>query len=142
MIWDELLALSLPISMIIFGRESISLESISAAFIVWLFILFSAGFIHHHVFCFRGHEGIEIEQKSEKLDFGIYQLAATFDRKNFKHRGTYLFSDHTLHHMFPTLDNAVLPHLHKELYETCKDFEQEIRDLSFWDESFEKTFKY
>lgn len=33
------------------------------------------------------------------------------------------FGDHLLHHMFPTLDHAVLPQLYSTLHETCREFE-------------------
>ena len=144
MAWDESLGFSLPISMLLFGRDPISIYSIFAVLTSWHFILMYGGFMHHTVFLyFTRHHGVKIELKSEKLkniDFGIYQLASTFDRMDFNSRKLILLSDHTLHHFFPSLDHAILPYLHKVFYETCKDFESEIRELSFWDDSIEKTF--
>lgn len=42
------------------------------------------------------------------------------------------FGDHVLHHLFPTLDHAVLPHLYDILYETLIKFEAEARACPFW----------
>jgi hypothetical protein len=32
------------------------------------------------------------------------------------------FGDHTLHHLFPTVDASKLPHLYPTFLETCKEF--------------------
>lgn len=42
------------------------------------------------------------------------------------------FGDHVLHHLFPTLDHAVLPYLYDILFETLKEFEAEARSRPFW----------
>lgn len=36
------------------------------------------------------------------------------------------FGDHALHHLFPTLDHGILPHLYDILFETLNDFEIEL----------------
>jgi fatty acid desaturase len=42
------------------------------------------------------------------------------------------FGNHILHHLFPTLDHALLPQLEETLIETCKEFEVEIRKMPIW----------
>lgn len=42
------------------------------------------------------------------------------------------FGDHVLHHLFPTLDHAVLPHLYDILFDTLIEFEAEARAYPFW----------
>lgn len=42
------------------------------------------------------------------------------------------FGHHTLHHMFPTLDHAVLPQIHQTFLDTCKEFDKELREFSWW----------
>lgn len=37
-----------------------------------------------------------------------------------------------MHHLFPTLDHAVLPHLYDALFQTLKEFEAEARAYPFW----------
>lgn len=33
------------------------------------------------------------------------------------------FGDHALHHLFPTIDHALLPELYPTFYETCEEFQ-------------------
>lgn len=51
-----------------------------------------------------------------------------------------LFGEHTLHHMFPTLDQGLLPQLHEVLIETCIEFDVEFRKFS-WYKLFKGQFK-
>lgn len=58
-------------------------------------------------------------------DWGLYQLDTVRDRKEIKGLLPFvliLFGDHTLHHMFPTVDHAYLYPLYPILEETCKEF--------------------
>lgn len=78
------------------------------------------------------HEGDEFKA----LDYGIYQLSATIERieasKNLFVSLTH-FGDHVLHHLFPSLDHSVLPHLRETLIDTCIEFEVELRENSLLD---------
>jgi len=40
------------------------------------------------------------------------------------------FGDHCLHHLFPTLDHAILPQLYPIFYQTCKEFETELAECN------------
>lgn len=40
------------------------------------------------------------------------------------------FGDHTLHHLFPTVDHNHLPYLYPVLEQTCKEFGVEVRVTS------------
>lgn len=51
-----------------------------------------------------------------------------------------MFGEHTLHHLFPTLDQGLLPQLHDVLMETCREFDVEFRKLS-WYKLFVGQFK-
>lgn len=42
------------------------------------------------------------------------------------------FGDHVLHHLFPTVDHALLPGLRKIFLETCKEFEAEMKSYSWF----------
>lgn len=42
------------------------------------------------------------------------------------------FGDHCLHHLFPTVDHALLPDLAKIVLSTCKEFEMEFRSKPWW----------
>ncbi|KXS16938.1 hypothetical protein M427DRAFT_54965 [Gonapodya prolifera JEL478] len=60
------------------------------------------------------------------LDFGLFQLEATADRVDVYNKGLLpvitTFGDHTLHHLFPTVDHAYHTYLYQDLAETCKEF--------------------
>lgn len=43
------------------------------------------------------------------------------------------FGDHGLHHLFPTIDHAYLPHLYPVLDEVCKEFKIKLRFTTQWD---------
>lgn len=43
------------------------------------------------------------------------------------------FGDHTLHHMFPTIDHAHLHDLYPILEKTCKEFGVDYKFKSSWD---------
>lgn len=78
------------------------------------------------------HEGDEFEQ----LDFGIFQLGATVDRKEANSclvMSLVSFGHHSFHHLFPALDHSLLPQLMDTFLETCKDFEVELQKFSYLD---------
>ena len=71
------------------------------------------------------HDGDELKS----LDFGVYQLAATFDRLEFQKNSFAVlttFGQHIGHHMFPTLDHALIPQLNDIIYDTCREFEADL----------------
>lgn len=70
------------------------------------------------------------------MDFGIYQLAATFDRTESQDNlfiTLASFGRHIYHHMFPTLDHAILHQFHDILHDTCKEFEAELSQYPFYE---------
>ncbi|RXG67352.1 cytochrome b5-related protein [Armadillidium vulgare] len=46
------------------------------------------------------------------------------------------FGNHTLHHLFPTVDHSKLPYLQEALLETCKEFDIKFEVYTPWE-----TFK-
>lgn len=69
------------------------------------------------------------------MDWGIFQLDTVMDRSDIK--GKILltlthFGDHSLHHIFPTIDHALLPELHDTLIQTCQEFEADCRESRWW----------
>lgn len=71
----------------------------------------------------------------KNFDWGLYSIDTTIDRKEFCQKTILAiihFGDHALHHLFPTLDHAVLPHLYDILFETLNEFEAEAKAYSFW----------
>lgn len=73
---------------------------------------------------------------SRSLDFGIFQMASVIDRKDAKQSQFMVlthFGEHTLHHLFPTLDHGLLPQLNNVFLETCKEFEIELREYPWFE---------
>lgn len=63
---------------------------------------------------------------SKDTDWGIFQMEAVIDRKDINGNHFLVmtnFGEHTLHHLFPTLDHEVLPHLNAVFHKTCEDFD-------------------
>lgn len=69
------------------------------------------------------------------MDWGALTLDTVMDREMI--RGNLLFTlthfgDHCLHHLFPTIDHALLPDLEETVLRTCKEFEVEFRETRWW----------
>lgn len=106
----------------------------------WIMILMAGSFCfgiiglnaaHHHPDIV--HEGDAIRKNT---DWGLYQLDCVMDRADIKGSEFLVlthFGEHALHHLFPTLDHAILPHLHDVFYETLEEFEYAIRDCSWFE---------
>lgn len=43
------------------------------------------------------------------------------------------FGDHALHHLFPTIDHALLPYLYPVFFEYCEKFKAQYRKTSQFD---------
>lgn len=118
----------MPLLMYIFGNLSF-LESFQAWFKVIVLsstlygcIAVNAG--HHHDKNF--HDGDELKS----MDFGVYQLAATIERTDALHNhfvALISFGQHVTHHFFPTLDHGILPQFNEIVYDTCREFEADLR---------------
>ena len=70
------------------------------------------------------------------MDFGIFQLATVIDRKDVKQSQFWVlthFGDHTLHHLFPTVDHGLLPQLHNIFLETCEEFQLVLREYPWFE---------
>lgn len=122
---DEILIpLIIPVTIFCFSEETLG-----QCLKHWFWILTSGsvwfGFItvnaaHHPLGAF--HEG---DPMREDLDFGKFQLDSVVERDGLK-KSLFLvlthFGDHGMHHLFPTLDHAILPQLEDIFVKTCKEF--------------------
>lgn len=110
------------------------------------FMVGAAGFFFGIVALNAGHHHPEITHEGDQLqslDFGYYQMGATIERIEVsKYQFMILshFGQHTLHHMFPTLDHGILAQLQSTFIETCKEFEVEMR-IYPWHELLIGQFK-
>jgi fatty acid desaturase len=75
------------------------------------------------------HEG----DKMENFDFGLHQINIIYEREFAKSNvfvSLTTFGDHLMHHVFPTLDHAVLPQMSEVFLETCRDFNIEVKSCT------------
>lgn len=72
----------------------------------------------------------------EDKDWGLSQIDAVADRPEIN-ESTFLvltnFGDHTIHHLFPTIDHGKLKYLYPVLQETCQEFGVEFRLITQWE---------
>ncbi|CAD7085894.1 unnamed protein product [Hermetia illucens] len=130
---NDALSLTVPLAMYVVN-SSAPLKVLQ----LWLIILLSASFtfaligLHaaHHL-PENLHEG---DAMRDNRDWGLYQMDTIIDRRDLKGSQFLVlthFGDHTLHHLFPTLDHGILPHLYPILYQTIEDFEGQLRECSW-----------
>ncbi|CAO1384650.1 unnamed protein product [Diamesa tonsa] len=100
---------------------------------LWMFMVSSSGYFFGIVAFNAGHHHPQITHEGDQLaslDFGYYQMGATIDRieaSKFQFMILSHFGQHTLHHLFPTIDHGLLPQLQSTFIETCKEFEVNMR---------------
>ncbi|XP_026496872.2 cytochrome b5-related protein-like [Vanessa tameamea] len=113
----------------------ISGASLYDVFIMWLWIICTGSLTfftigsnaaHHHPKIFK--DGDQISDVTP--DWGMHELEAVMDRPdiNDNHfKVMTFFGHHALHHLFPTLDHAVLKYLYPVFLENCKKFRANFR---------------
>lgn len=77
---------------------------------------------------------------SRSFAVGLFQLETCGDRTDLYLPSTALhvpvvlstFGDHTLHHLFPTVDHAYHRHLYSVLAQTCNEFGVRFEFVSQW----------
>lgn len=135
-IWEELIPLTLPIVMFLLGKVPFTLYGAFQVTAMWFAITFAASFLYVMNATNAGHHGPEIVHEGDEikdLDFGIYQISATVNRIEADHNlfaTLAYFGDHTIHHMFPSLDHSLLPQLYEIFIETCIEFQEDLRKCS------------
>lgn len=122
--------------MFAFGNPSFDWLNVAIIFIIWNAILIVGSVFYSIVAVTTGHhdpDNVHEGDEFKSLDYGLYQMAVTIERKQASANlfmSLAYFGDHMLHHLFPTLDHSILPQLREILIETCKDFNEEIRQYS------------
>jgi fatty acid desaturase len=142
--WDELLELIVPALMFIFSGKPLSISTLMETIICWFLILGANGFFYAVNSLNTGHHSPTLVHEGDEfksLDFGLYQLATTVDRiePNLNlFMSLAFFGDHSLHHLFPVLDHAILPYLQEEFLETCMEFKIELRAFTLFESIVEQ----
>lgn len=70
------------------------------------------------------------------MDWGSLALDTVMEREIIQGKLIFTlthFGDHCMHHLFPTIDHALLPDLEEIVIRTCKEFEVEFRQSRWWD---------
>ena len=116
--------------LVIFLSLGLYWTSFWRGFLIWLVLHMTCSYwfvfvgliaAHHHPDIW--HYGDDLKYKSN--DWGIRQIEAVRDRKDVTGNlflVVTMFGDHTLHHLFPTVDHSKLKHLYPVFLETCKQF--------------------
>ncbi|XP_059052809.1 cytochrome b5-related protein-like [Achroia grisella] len=128
--WHDMIGLSIPIWMwIVSGVPFVE------AFKMWLWINCTASYIfytigsnaaHHHPKLF--HDGDELREPIR--DWGVHEVEAVIDRTDINDnlfKVMTFFGDHTLHHLFPTLDHGLLPYLYPVFLKNVEKFKVKFR---------------
>ncbi|XP_068631262.1 cytochrome b5-related protein-like [Battus philenor] len=128
--WHDGLGFLLPLWMWL-----VTGSSLSSVINVWLWIVCTGSLLfyligvnaaHHHPEAIKDGD----QPRDETPDWGAHQVEALLDRKDIN-GNTFavvtLFGEHALHHMFPTLDHAVLKYLHPLFIKTCEKFKANYR---------------
>ncbi|XP_065090349.1 cytochrome b5-related protein-like [Ochlerotatus camptorhynchus] len=131
---DNIIPAALPLFML-----ATSNSGIWEVLKMWFFIVLVASFVfaaigvtaaHHHPDVVHSGDWIPTD-----IDFGVYQMAAIIDRSDIngsQFKALVSFGDHSLHHLFPTLDHGILPQLYPVFLKTCAEFQLEYRAQSLW----------
>lgn len=125
--------LTLPTAMFLFGKNAITLSSLSELYMNWSYIVLVAQFLYVIIFFNRGHHGTELIHQNDEIksfDWGEFQLSTTLDRTEANYNiftSLAYFGEQRLHHLFPTIDAAILPQLKQTLLKTCKEFDVDLR---------------
>lgn len=70
----------------------------------------------------------------EDRDWGLHQVDAIHERKELVgniYLGLVLFGEHTLHHLFPTIDHVYLKELIPIYQETLQEFGVDMNEKSY-----------
>jgi fatty acid desaturase len=133
LVWDDLVPFFLPAVMIVLGNCNIF-----EVFKMWTFMILTSSLIHGFVGLNAGHHEENIFHDGDDLksvDFGVYQLSATAERLEIKNSPFLTligYGNHVLHHLFPSLDHAILPQLNEILLHTCLEFECDLKEYPWW----------
>ncbi|KAJ8733392.1 hypothetical protein PYW08_001690 [Mythimna loreyi] len=111
------------------------------ALTMWLWINFTASFIFLVIAASAAHHNPKIfkdgdQLKTTTVDWGLHTLETVMDRRDINSNYfTVLtfFGDHALHHLFPTLDHALLNHLYPVFLKHCEEFRANYRLTSQFD---------
>lgn len=98
--WDELLSLTLPITMLIFGGTGVSTDTVTAVFYQWGLIVLIAAFLYALFAFSNGHHGPSIVHEGDEfssLDFGVFQVRSIMERREMNESNFSILAYYGLH---------------------------------------------
>jgi fatty acid desaturase len=126
--WDEAVSLILPAFMFVCGNSTLTISSIASILLHWLLIVMIGSFAYSLFAFSNGHHGPNIVHEGdeiESMDYGAFQVRANVERAAINGNDFTVmayYGQHTLHHLFPTLDHSILPQLEEIYAKTCEQF--------------------
>jgi len=103
----------------------------------WMLMIIASSFIFHLIGLNAAHHDPKIYHEGDATrvdrDWGLFEVDTIIERTELTHNIVLAlthFGDHSLHHLFPTLDHSVLPFLHSIFYETLEEFKGQAREQS------------
>lgn len=141
---DEFLPWTIPILMYLFGGDHTFVEAVK----MFSIVILSGGFIFSIIGVNAGHHCPTVVHDGDAVrksyDWGLYTIDTLMDRQELR-KNTFLamtnFGDHALHHLFPTLDNGILPQLYDDFFETLLEFEAECQCYPWFFETIKGQFQ-
>lgn len=131
---EDFIPFLVPLAMLLFGTSDV-LQVIK----MWCLIISFGGLWFGAIGITVGHHTPEVvhegDEQNSSMDFGIFQLDTVVDRRDVKVSQFLVLThlgEHTLHHFFPTLDHGLLPQLNDIFNKTCKEFDTELREFSWY----------
>lgn len=95
------------------------------------FVSIGVNAAHHHPDIFHEGDAVRVDR-----DWGLHQLDAVADNTGVSGNSFLVlthFGEHSLHHLFPTLDHTILPQLLPIVVDVCKEFNVKLRYMSRWE---------
>ncbi|KAG5684986.1 hypothetical protein PVAND_014189 [Polypedilum vanderplanki] len=136
--FDELVMWIVPFIMIITGGQAVTQVYFYNIFFKWVHVMICTNIFYVNFFMNRGHHMPDLIHQGDHIksfDFGEYQISTTSDRiglnRNIFTNLSY-YGEQILHHLFPSIDAALLPQLKSTLIDTCKEFNIELKECSIF----------
>lgn len=133
--WHDFICFTIPITMLF-----LSPASFGTVLLQWLQIIAMSSFLFGLIGLNASHHDPKIhhdgDANREDRDWGLFQMDTIIDRGDIKGSEFMVlthFGEHSLHHLFPTLDHSILPQLYPEFVQTLKEFRVEMRECTHLD---------
>ncbi|XP_071447528.1 cytochrome b5-related protein-like [Hetaerina americana] len=136
--WTDAVPFILPLTF--WASTGFAVDFIAGAVLTWLGVVLVSSFLFGYIGLNAGHHHPEVfhagDAERKDNDWGLAQIDAVMDRvevcNGIPEFSLVTFGNHTLHHLFPTVDNAHLSQLYPVFLQTCKEFGKEFKFGNVW----------